>query len=195
MRTMMKYLKTAALALGLVLGPPLAYAAIQIVQDPNGAGGILDSARASGIELMTFLNGRVIRTASPQSVGVTTWAFDEKEYVLTIVDLGTAGDATFVVPETGVIEEISIAWNITLAGSNATMTFFLVANGGNFTNPTTLTAVSLTPLTTMTGGGKLTDDVIVQAVNRGDTIAVQTNGAPTNVVPAGVTIRIRAPAV
>jgi len=182
------------MVISLLTAPWAALAAYNLLQNENGSTGFLDSVSRTGIQAITFLrDGRVERTAGVNGTGVTTWSFDEKEYTMQIADLGTLGDASIVIPETGTIMEISVAWNQTLAGSNAVLTFFRIAQGGNFTNPTTITSASLTAPTTATGGGKVTDDIIFQSVNRGDVIAVQTDGGPSNAVPGFLTIRIRAP--
>lgn len=183
-----------ALLIGsLVTAPWVAMAAYNIDQAPNGATGFLNNLSTSGIHVMTFLNGRVVQTTGARGTGNESWAFDEKEYVLSFSDITVAQDAVLVVDETGTIMSVSVAWTQTLTGSNATLTLFRIASGGNFSGPTTVSAYSGTT-TTATSGAKISDDTIFQAVNRGDVIALQTDGAPSNAsaVFAGITIRIRA---
>lgn len=187
-----KWALAALLAVSAVTAPWLALGAYNITQNPNGSTGFLDSLSASGINIITFINGRVSQTATAQGEGAKTWAFDEKSYTLTFADLGTATDLSLVIDETGTIEEVSVAWNQTLSTASAVLQMYRVVRGGSFTaNNTGVSTFSLTA-TTSAGGGMVTDDIIFQAVNRGDTISIATDGGPSNVVPGVVTIRIRA---
>jgi hypothetical protein len=199
MKHLLRRLGTALVFASALLAPWVAVGLYNNVQ-------ITDATAPDGYGFLNNVTGNVPLMFSRgdqvgrwSSTGARQWAFDEKAQTLYIADLGTASDALLASDTSGIIAKISVAWGTTLTSANAVMKLYRVTT--NLTSLATnsyqaglVSTFALSPLTTMNGGGILTDDTIFQAVNMGDLIAVETDGGPNNVVPVYVTITIRPPA-
>ena len=178
-----------AIAVSFMLAPWVVLAAYNIKQNDDGTTGLENGLNS--VQAIRF--GRLNQVFQGPSELAPTWAVDEKEDTLFFTELGTASSALFVIPTTGMITRVDVAWGTTLSSANAVMAMYYWVKGTTDIIDTSglVAAFALTLPTTTTGGGALSDDTIFKAVNLGDIIAVDTDGGPSNVVAGFVTIHIR----
>lgn len=207
MNTLIRWLYRAALSLGLVLVPPLVYAAYIFFQEDDGAAALRNTL--SNTQVLWL--GRNNELEKLDAARVHIWELDRREYIIYIADIGTPASHYFVMPTTGVIERASCvndasagAGTITLTGADTVIRLY--SSGIRAYDWTTYTGAGATALyldsrvtdflITMTQNGypgtRYADEAVNQTVNQDDVIAVETDGGTTNTMVGRCSLWVRA---
>lgn len=206
MNTLLRWLRTGALTLGLVLGPPLAYAAY--IMQPNSDGSHALTNTLNSVQVLWL--GRANELEKLNSARAHIWELDRREYVIHIADIGTAASHHFVMPTTGVIERIDATFdypvtteNEILTGADTVLRMYssgiatlrpsiYAAGGVALYTLARVTEFTLTYTQNSRAGALFSDTQINQTVNQGDVIAIETDGGTTGTRVGRVSIWVRA---